>query len=170
MDELWTHQQPTKIHTNQNQHSGQPSAVGHHFLHTRGGKLEVSPVSHHVSFHGDQLPIKIELIIYYSSSNLINWTCGRVRSKWRHEASGDVAVKMERSSGTDESVMRGRSADSPDGNVLHLSAAPQESNLIKDDGWRRKEEELQEPWELMDVQVWPTFPCLSTGLRKPPFC
>lgn len=57
---------------------------------------------------------------------------------WRSEESGDVSVKMEHSAGTDESVMRSWTADSPGGNVLHLSAALQERNLIKDDGWRRQ--------------------------------
>lgn len=57
---------------------------------------------------------------------------------WRYEKSGDVSAKMEHCSGTDESVMRSWTADSPGGNVLHLSAALQERNLIKDDRWRRE--------------------------------
>lgn len=62
-------------------------------------------------------------------------------------------------------------AEGPGGNVAHLSAALQERNLIKADGWRTvSEEELQEPWELTDAQACPTFPCRSTGLREMPFC
>lgn len=108
----------------------------------------------------------LKTIICYSSRRSINWTCAQVKveSEWR-----EISVKMEHSSGTDGSVMRRWSADSPGGNVLHLSAAPQERNLIKDDGWKERGE-AQEPWELMDIRAGPTFPYLSTGLRESPFC
>lgn len=62
-------------------------------------------------------------------------------------------------------------AAGPGENIPHLSAALQERNLIKDDGWRTvSEEELPEPWELTDAQACHTCPCLSTGLREMPFC